>query len=58
MNTGRGIMLKLLSVMVFTIMAALVKATAETVPPGQQVFFRSFFAIPVILVWLALRLPR
>ena len=55
MNTGRGIMLKLLSVMVFTIMAALVKATAETVPPGQQVFFRSFFAIPVILVWLALR---
>ena len=36
MNTGRGIMLKLLSVMVFTIMAALVKATAETVPPGLR----------------------
>lgn len=39
-------------------MAALVKATSEGglgVPPGQQVFFRSIFAIPVILVWLALR---
>lgn len=54
----RGILLKCLSVMVFTIMAALIKSTARDgigVPPGQQVFFRSFFAIPVILVWLALR---
>ena len=54
----RGILLKCLSVMVFTIMAALIKSTARDgigVPPGQQVFFRSFFAIPVILTWLALR---
>ncbi len=54
----RGILLKCLSVLVFTIMASIVKATAEGglgVPPGQQVFFRSFFAIPVILLWLAFR---
>jgi drug/metabolite transporter (DMT)-like permease len=36
-------------------MAALVKATSGEVPPGQAVFFRSSFAIPVILIWLFLR---
>ncbi len=54
----RGIMLKCLSVVVFTFMGAAVKATSEGglgVPPGQQVFFRSLFAIPVILIWLAAR---
>jgi hypothetical protein len=38
---------------VFIAMAALIKAAA--VPAGQAVFFRSFFALPVIVVWLALR---
>lgn len=33
-------------------MAVCVKATAPDIPPGQAVFFRSFFAIPVILAWL------
>ena len=54
----RGILLKCLSVLIFTMMASIVKATSEGglgVPPGQQVFFRSLFAIPVILVWLAWR---
>ena len=54
----RGIMLKCLSVVVFTVMGAIAKATSEGgmgVPPGQQVFFRSLFAIPVILAWLAFR---
>ena len=53
-----GIMLKCLSVVVFTVMGAIAKATSEGglgVPPGQQVFFRSLFAIPVILAWLAFR---
>ncbi|MBV0892138.1 DMT family transporter [Paracoccus sp. Z118] len=50
----RGILLKLGSVTVFTIMGAILKATADDVPVGEQVFFRSFFAIPVILFWLAL----
>ena len=31
-------------------MAICIKASAEHVPPGEAVFFRSFFAIPVIVV--------
>ncbi|KGJ17875.1 membrane protein [Paracoccus sanguinis] len=50
-----GIALKLGSVMIFTVMGAVLKATAATVPAGEQVFFRSLFAIPVILAWLAWR---
>ncbi|MEM8775519.1 MAG: DMT family transporter [Pseudomonadota bacterium] len=50
-----GIMLKICAVLLFTVMSALVKATADHVPPGEAVFFRSFFAIPVILIWLAWR---
>ncbi len=52
MNPLRGIALKLASVAVFMAMASLIKATAHAVPPGEAVFFRSFFAIPVIVIWL------
>lgn len=55
MNPFRGIFLKLCSVIVFVVMASMIKATSQDVPPGQAVFFRAFFAIPVILVWLAWR---
>ncbi|MGR3501901.1 DMT family transporter [Pseudaestuariivita sp.] len=48
----RGIALKLTAVFLFMIMASLIKAASDAVPPGQAVFFRSFFAIPVILAWL------
>ena len=50
-----GILLKLGSVFLFTVMGAILKATAPLVPTGEQVFFRSFFGIPVILAWLALK---
>lgn len=52
---AKGIALKLCAVMLFIVMSALIKAASEHVPPGQAVFFRSLFAIPVILIWLALR---
>lgn len=55
MHPLRGILLKVLSVGTFVCMASLIKATADLVPPGQAVFFRSFFALPIILGWLALR---
>ena len=55
MRPLRGIALKLASVMVFIVMASLIKSTAQHVPAGQAVFFRSFFAIPVIVAWLAWR---
>jgi drug/metabolite transporter (DMT)-like permease len=53
MNPLRGIGLKILSVLVFTLMAICIKASAPHVPPGERVFFRSLFAIPVIFVGLA-----
>jgi drug/metabolite transporter (DMT)-like permease len=55
MNPLRGIGLKILSVTVFTMMAICIKASAPHVPPGEAVFFRSFFAMPVIIGWLALQ---
>lgn len=54
----RGILFKCLSVVIFTLMGAIMKATSEGdagVPPGQQVFFRSLFALPVILMWLVMQ---
>lgn len=47
-----GIGLKLVSVAVFITMSTLIKIIGHRVPPGEVVFFRSAFAIPVILVWL------
>jgi len=52
---GLAVGLKLSAVFLFMVMAALIKATSDIVPPGEAVFFRSFFAIPVIVVWLVLR---
>jgi drug/metabolite transporter (DMT)-like permease len=46
--------LKVISVAVFLTMASLLKASGD-VPPGQLVFFRSFFAILPIVVFLAAR---
>jgi drug/metabolite transporter (DMT)-like permease len=54
-NPLRGIALKIASVCVFVAMSAIIKATSDEVPPGQAVFFRSLFAVPVILVWLMMR---
>ena len=50
-----GIALKLVSVTLFITMSALIKAASGHVPPGEAVFFRSAFAIPVILIWLTWR---
>jgi drug/metabolite transporter (DMT)-like permease len=55
MRPLHGITYKLGSVLIFIIMASMIKATAAHVPAGQTVFFRSLFAIPVIVVWLAWR---
>ena len=51
----RGILCKLGAVLGFICMSIILKLTADEVPPGEQVFFRSFFAIPITLVWLAAR---
>ncbi|MEM8698853.1 MAG: DMT family transporter [Pseudomonadota bacterium] len=51
MNPVRGIALKLLSVALFAVMVACVKAAREVVPAGQAVFFRAFIALVPVLVW-------
>jgi drug/metabolite transporter (DMT)-like permease len=55
MQPIHGIAFKIISVCLFMCMASLIKATADVVPPGQAVFFRSFFALPIVLGWLAIR---
>jgi drug/metabolite transporter (DMT)-like permease len=55
MQPLRGIVFKVMSVCMFMGMASLIKAASADVPPGQAVFFRSFFALPIILGWLAIR---
>ena len=48
----RGIALKIASVCCFVVMATILKATL-TIPSGQMVFFRSFFALLPVLGYLA-----
>lgn len=55
MEAIRGIVLKITSVTTFIVMASLTKVTSDHVPAGEAIFFRSFFALPVILVWLIFR---
>ena len=50
----RGIVLKVVSVCFFVVMATLLKAT-ETIPAGELVFFRCFFAILPVVAVLAWR---
>ncbi|WP_224701303.1 DMT family transporter [Devosia aquimaris] len=50
----RGITLKVLSVCAFVVMASMLKAT-QTIPAGELVFFRCFFAILPVVAYLAWR---
>jgi len=54
MRPGRGILLMIAAVTIFTAMSALIKA-ADRVPAGQAVFFRASMSLPIILIWLAIR---
>lgn len=53
-NPIKAIALKVSSVAIFVAMSSLIKA-AGTLPAGQIVFFRSFFAMLPILIFLAFR---
>jgi len=55
MNATKGILCKIFALLLFAIMDSLIKSTAGHIPPWQAVFFRSFFALPVIVIWLAQR---
>lgn len=47
-----AIALKLMAVFLFMVMAAMIKAATDEVPAGEAVFFRSLFALPIILAWV------
>ncbi|KQZ63068.1 hypothetical protein ASD54_01385 [Rhizobium sp. Root149] len=51
----RGILMKLLSVMAFLGMQTFIKAAGAGIPAGQITFYRSFFALIPIFVYLAMR---
>jgi len=49
---AKGILLKLMSAVLFAVMSALVRQLGPVTPVGQMVFFRSAFAIvPVVLIY-------
>lgn len=49
---GTAIALKLMAVFLFMVMAAMIKVATQSVPAGQAVFFRSLFAMPIIVAWI------
>ncbi|MBB3810037.1 EamA family transporter [Pseudochelatococcus contaminans] len=55
MNPPLAISLKLLSALAFTVMGAGVKYVSDRVPVGEIVFFRCFFMLLPLMVWLALQ---
>jgi drug/metabolite transporter (DMT)-like permease len=55
MNTGKGIVLKLVSAVFFAVMSALIRYLGARYPIGEVVFYRSAFAIVPILALYTLR---
>jgi drug/metabolite transporter (DMT)-like permease len=54
-NILKGILLKLISALMFAVMAALVRSLGAEIPVGQVVFFRAAFAIVPVVVIYAVR---
>jgi len=54
-NPARGIGLRILSGVLFTGMVICVKTLSDAVPLGQIVFFRSFFALIPLVIFLMVR---
>jgi drug/metabolite transporter (DMT)-like permease len=55
MPVVKGVLLKLLSAILFAVMSALVRKLGPVAPVGQMVFFRSAFAVLPVLVIYAVR---
>ena len=51
----KGVLLKIASAFVFTLMSASVKFSSAAYPIAELVFFRSFFALVVLMIWLVQR---
>lgn len=55
MNTLLGITLKIVSTFAFLAMATLIKLASEDMPIGELMFFRAFFAMIPLAIWLRMR---
>jgi drug/metabolite transporter (DMT)-like permease len=55
MNVATGILLKVLSVLLFAMMSTLIRAAGQKFPLGEVVFFRSAFAIVPVVIFYAWR---
>lgn len=55
MNVATGILLKVISVVLFSMMSTLIRSAGQKFPLGEVVFFRSFFAILPVVVFYAWR---
>jgi drug/metabolite transporter (DMT)-like permease len=55
LNPLRGIVFKVLSVVIFVMMQTCIKAAGPDIPAGQITFFRSAFALMPIMTYLALQ---
>ena len=55
MNVATGILLKVLSVILFAMMSTLIRAAGQKFPLGEVVFFRSAFAIVPVVIYYAWR---
>jgi drug/metabolite transporter (DMT)-like permease len=55
MNTSKGIVLKLISAVLFAVMSALIRYLGARYPIGEVVFYRSAFALVPILALYTLR---
>jgi drug/metabolite transporter (DMT)-like permease len=47
-----GIALKIISTLAFTVMATLIKLLSDRYPTGELTFFRSFFALIPVFIWV------
>ena len=52
---AHGAVLYVSAIFLFSVMSAIVKGVSDTIPPGEAVFFRSFFAFPMILIPMLVR---
>ena len=55
MNTLLGITLKIVSTFAFLAMATLIKLASQDMPIGELMFFRAFFAMIPLGIWLRMR---
>jgi drug/metabolite transporter (DMT)-like permease len=55
MNPFAGIALKVLSTLVFSMMGASIKLVGSRYPTGEIMFFRAFFTLVPLTIWLAWR---